>query len=183
MTPPIRVAVTANLEKKRLNVFLEPSPLRKRELQERLTAALPQWFGQPKSNAKYAMLAEILDGYIAESDGARRGLLLLKYHSATSAEVFWMGVDPACHRKGIGRALMEMVIDDASKRGIRYLFVATLHPDVEYEPYLRTRRFYEAMGFVYAHEEHFPADFENPIAHYLKELSLFSGPSDSNRRA
>jgi len=183
MTPPIQVAVTANVEKERLNVFLEPSPLRKRELQERLTAALPQWFGQLKSNAKYAMLAETLDGYIAESDGARRGLLLLKHHSATSAEVFWMGVDPACHRQGIGRALMEMVVDDACKRGIRYLFVATLHPDVEYEPYLQTRRFYEAMGFVYAHEEHFPADLENPIAHYLKELSLLSRPSYSNRRA
>jgi hypothetical protein len=75
-----------------LNVFLEPSPVRKRELQERLTAALPQWFGLPTSNAKYAMLAEILDGYVAESDGVRRGLLLLKYHSPISAEVYWIGV-------------------------------------------------------------------------------------------
>ena len=166
-----------------MNVFLEPSPLRKRELQERLTAALPQWFGQPKSNAKYAMLAETLDGYVAESDGVRRGLLLLKYHSATSAEVYWVGVDPACHRQGIGRALMGMAVDDASKQGIRYLFVATLHPGVECEPYLRTRQFYEAIGFVYAHEEHFPADLENPIAHYLKELSPFSGPIESNRTA
>ena len=74
--------------------------MRKRELQERLTAELPQWFGQPASNANYARLAEVLDGYIAESYGASHGLLLLKYHSQTSAEVYWMGVDPAWHRKG-----------------------------------------------------------------------------------
>jgi GNAT superfamily N-acetyltransferase len=155
---------------KGLNVFLEPSPVRKRELLERLTAALPQWFGSPTSNSKYATLAEILDGYVAESAGARRGLLLLKYHSPISAEVYWMGINPAYHRQGMGRALMGAVINDACARGVRYLFVATLHPDVQYEPFLRTRRFYEAVGFVYAHEEHFPADPANPLAHYLKQL-------------
>jgi N-acetylglutamate synthase-like GNAT family acetyltransferase len=153
-----------------LNVFLEPSPKRKRELQERLTAELPQWFGLPASNAKYAMLAEILDGYVAECDGTRRGLLLLKYHSQTSAEVYWMGVDPVWHRKGMGRTLVNAAIEDACKRGVQYLFVATLHPDVEYEPFLRTRYFYEAMGFAYAHAEHFPADPANPIAYYLRQL-------------
>jgi ribosomal protein S18 acetylase RimI-like enzyme len=98
-----------------LNVFLEPSPKSKRELQERLTASLPQWFGLRNANSKYAMQAQVLDGYIAESGGARCGLLLLKYHSPTSAEVYWMGVDPACHRKGVGRALMEAAINDACK--------------------------------------------------------------------
>jgi len=39
---------------KRLNVFLEPNPIRKRDLQERLTAMLPGWFGKADSNAKYA---------------------------------------------------------------------------------------------------------------------------------
>jgi GNAT superfamily N-acetyltransferase len=163
-----RVAVSTSGE--RLNVFLEVIPRRKRELQERLTARLPQWFGLQEPNAKYAMLAEVLDGYIAEIDGARQGLLLLKYHSRMSAEVYWMGVDPTCHRKGVGRTLMKAAIDDARKRGVRYLFVATLHPEVEYEPFLRTRCFYEAMGFVYVHAEHFPADPENPIAYYLKQL-------------
>jgi GNAT superfamily N-acetyltransferase len=138
-----------------LNVFLEPSPVRKRELHERLTAALPQWFGSPTSNAKYTTLAVILDGYVAESDGARCGLLLLKYHSPISAEVYWVGIDPAYHRQGLGRVLMGAAINDARARGVRYLFVATLHPDVQYEPFLRTRRFYEGVGFGYVHEEHF----------------------------
>jgi hypothetical protein len=65
---------------------------------------------------------------------------------------------------------MKAAIKDVCQRGVKYLFVATLHPNVEYEPYLRTRRFYEAMGFVYAHAEHFPADPENPLAYYLRQL-------------
>jgi hypothetical protein len=61
----------------------------------------------------------------------------------------------------------------ASRRPARRAWgrrVATLHPDDPYEPYLRTRHFYEAMGFVYVHDEQFPADPENPMAHYLKQL-------------
>ena len=153
-----------------LRVFLERDARLKRELQERLTTLLPLWFGQPKSNARYAVQAEVLDGYVAESEGVGRGLLLLKYHGALGAEVFWMAVEPALHRKGIGQALVEAAIADARKRGVRYLFVATLHPDDPDELYLRTRRFYEAMGFVYVLDEHFPADPENPLAYYLKPL-------------
>jgi hypothetical protein len=65
---------------------------------------------------------------------------------------------------------MGAAINDARARGVRYLFAATLHPDVQYEPFLRTRRFYEGVGFVFAHEEHFPADPANPIANYLMQL-------------
>src|SRR5262245_52482946 len=90
-----------------MKVLLEPDPIRKRELHERLTAMLPEWFGRPASNAKYARQAELLDGYVAESDGVRRGLLLLKWTSPASAEIYWIGVDPAVRGSGVGRALME----------------------------------------------------------------------------
>jgi GNAT superfamily N-acetyltransferase len=132
-----------------LNIFLESSPNRKRELQEQLTAMLPGWFGKADSNAKYALQAEILDGYVAESAGIHRGLLLLKQSSPAAAEIYWMAVDPTYHRSGIGRALIEAAVEAARTRGVRYLFVATLYPAIPYEPYQRTRRFYEAMGFEY----------------------------------
>lgn len=73
-----------------MNVLLEPDPKAKRELQERITGQLPQWFGKVQANAKYAALAETLDGYIAEIGGIRCGLLMLKYHGKQSAEVCWM---------------------------------------------------------------------------------------------
>ena len=153
-----------------IEVTLNQSPVRKRELQEQLTALLPQWFGKPDSNAAYAKQAEVLDGYIAMSEGAARGLLLLKQTSPISAEIFWMGVDPRHHRAGIGRALIDRACTDARSTKTKYLFVATLHPDDPYEPYQRTRRFYEAQGFRFVLEEQFPADAENPLAYYIKEL-------------
>jgi hypothetical protein len=53
---------------------------------------------------------------------------------------------------------------------VKYFFVATLHPDDPYEPFQRTRRFYEAMGFYYVLKEQFPSDPSNPGAYYLKPL-------------
>jgi ribosomal protein S18 acetylase RimI-like enzyme len=155
---------------KRLNVFLEPNPTRKRGLQQHLTAMLPGWFGKPDANAKYALQAELLDGYVAQSEGVPRGLLLLKRSSPTGAEIYWMAVDPGCHRLGIGRALIEAAVEALRSGGVRYLFVATLHPAIPYEPYERTRRFYEAMGFEYVLEEQFPTDPGSPLGYYLKQL-------------
>ena len=41
-------------------VFIETDADRKRQLQMRLTVRLPDWFGQPTSNAKYPKQAEVL---------------------------------------------------------------------------------------------------------------------------
>ena len=151
-------------------VFLEANAARKRALQEHLAALLPEWFGKAEANEKYAAQAEVLDGYVAEIEGVRRGLLLLKKHSPTSAEIYWMGVDPACHRYGLGRHLVDAAADACRKAGMKYLFVATLHPNDPYEPYQRTRKFYEAMRFAYVLEEQSPADPESPLAYYLRDL-------------
>lgn len=151
-------------------VFLEKEPRQKRDLLERITHFLPEWFGKPESNAKYARMAEVLDGFVVELNGKKCGLLLLKKHSNRSAEVYWMGVDPAYQRLGLGNALMEAAFEFSRKTETKFIFVTTLHPSVEYEPYQRTARFYEAMGFEFVLEEQFPADPENPLAFYMKAL-------------
>jgi GNAT superfamily N-acetyltransferase len=151
-------------------VSLELNPVRKREIQERLTALIPEWFGLPDANLHYGNQAEVLRGYVASIGEEPKGLLLLKTHSPISAEVYWVGVDPAYHRSGIGRALIEAASDTARRDGAKFLFVATLHPSVNYEPYQRTRRFYEALGFQYVLEEQFP-DEQNPQGYYMKALT------------
>ena len=153
-----------------IRVRREPDPVCKRELQQRLTGLLPEWFGKDSANVHYAKMAETLEGYVAEVDGDPKGLLLLKSTAPASAEIYWMGVEPAFHRHGVGRALVEACAADARKRGRRFLMVSTLHPDVSYEPYQRTRQFYEGMGFELVLDEQFPADPQNPQAFYLKEL-------------
>lgn len=152
-----------------LIISLEPDPAQKRALQEKLTAKLGDWFGRPESNAAYALQAERLDGYVAKSEGEQCGLLLLKRISLVSAEIYWLGVDPSRHRSGAGRALVEAAVKDCRSRGVRHLFVATLHPSVPYEPYQRSRLFYEALGFVHVLDEHV-ADPRNPLAYYLRSL-------------
>jgi GNAT superfamily N-acetyltransferase len=153
-----------------LSIALEPDPRRKRQVLERLTAGLPEWFGRPDANRAYAEAAETLRGWMAHVDGEPRGLLLLKRHGPVSAEIYWMGVDRACHRCGIGRALVEAAGAGARRDGLAYLFVHTLHPRVRDEAYERTRLFYEALGFQYVLEEQFPTA-TNPLAVYMKSLS------------
>jgi GNAT superfamily N-acetyltransferase len=152
-----------------LTVSLETDPLAKRRLQERLSDRLPEWFAKSESNLKYAAQSERLPGYVAWLDGEPKGLLLYKRHSAVSGEVYWLGVDPRWHRCGIGGALVEAASGAAQSEGVSFLFVSTLHPSVDYEPYDRTRHFYEAMGFRYVLEE--PLSNEtNPHAIYMKCL-------------
>ena len=153
-----------------VSISLETDARLKRQMQEQLTARLPEWFGQPESNRQYAAQAELLPGYIARVDGVPKGMLLLKKHSGISAEIYWLVVDRDCHRAGLGRALVEVGCEKAQAEGAKFLFVYTLHPDAEYEPYRRTRLFYEAVGFHYVLEEQF-ADKANPLALYMKGLS------------
>jgi ribosomal protein S18 acetylase RimI-like enzyme len=133
-----------------ISVAQEKDPASNRRLLEALTARLPQWFAQAESNRHYAEQAEKLEAWIARLDGQAAGLLLLKRHSARSAEIYWLGVDPDHHRRGVGRALIATVERRLRDERVRFLFVTTLHPEVDYEPYRRTQSFYESMGFELA---------------------------------
>jgi ribosomal protein S18 acetylase RimI-like enzyme len=155
-----------------VTVAQETDPASSRTLLESLTARLPQWFGQPDSNLHYAEQAERLENRVARIDGQSAGLLLLERHSPASAEIYWLGVDPDHHRRGIGRALIESVERHLRDEKARFLFVTTLHPEVDHEPYQRTRAFYERLGFAFV----LPADqgplgpSRDRLAWYLKAL-------------
>lgn len=155
-----------------VSIAQEKDPARNRRVLETLTAHLPEWFGQEESNRHYAEQAEILEAWGARIDGQAVGLLLLKRHSAVSAEIYWLGVDPDHHRQGIGQALIGAVERRLKEEKIKFLFVMTLHPRDPYEPYRRTRLFYERMGFELALSsgQGLAASSSNPLAYYLKAL-------------
>ena len=155
-----------------VSIAAENSPVERRRIVETLTARLPEWFGRPEANRHYAAQGEILEAWVARTGGLAIGLLLLKRHSPASAEIYWLGVDREQHRRGVGRRLIGVVEHRLRREGIRFLFVMTLHPDDPYEPYRRTRAFYEALGFELALSAvHGPTgSASDPLAHYLKLL-------------
>lgn len=120
---------------------------------ERLLRALPTWFGIESAVADYVRAAAELPTYVASDRcGHVVGALLVKRHFPVAAEIFLMAVHPAWHRRGIGRALLETAETQLSLDGVRLLHVKTLGPSHPDEGYVRTRAFYQAMGFLAVEE-------------------------------
>jgi GNAT superfamily N-acetyltransferase len=156
----------------RFSIAEERVPEARRRIVEALTARLPEWFGQPEANRHYAEQASRLEALVARLDGRDIGLLLLKRHGAASAEVYWLGIDPAHHRQGVGRALIGAAVERLQRGNARFLFVMTLDPGDPYEPYRRTRAFYESVGFelVLTGVAGHGGSSSDPLAYYLKVL-------------
>lgn len=113
-----------------------------------IAASLPEWFGRPEANAHYAREIATKTCFAARSGDAFLGLIAIEPHFETAAEIWWLGVARAAHRGGLGRRLVERVLDWALEQGRRDVLVQTLsaaHPDPNYAA---TRRFYAAMGFA-----------------------------------
>jgi hypothetical protein len=85
-----------------VSIARETDAASNRRVLEALTRRLPEWFGQGQANRHYAEQAKILETWIARIDGQAVGLLLIKRHSPVSAEVYWLGVDPAITGRELG---------------------------------------------------------------------------------
>lgn len=120
----------------------------KSRLCAQLIARLPLWFGRPDANAHY--IAEIVHREVIAAwlDGRSCGLIALDYRFAATCDIWWLGIDPAVHRRGLGRALIERAARVACARSCRYLTVATVSARVHSAEYNLTRMFYDALGFV-----------------------------------
>jgi GNAT superfamily N-acetyltransferase len=135
-----------------------------------ILATIPDWFGMPASNAEYEALAETGPAVIALEGGTPVGLMLLKRHFATTLEVYFLGVDASRHRRGAGRALMDHAEAIARAEGRRFVEVKTQGPSAEYEPYERTRRFYEALDYAAVEELDVGWGPENPTLIMVKAV-------------
>jgi GNAT superfamily N-acetyltransferase len=113
-----------------------------------IIAELPMWFGRPESNACYIQGIADREAFAGVMDGRRAGLMALEYHFAATCNIWWLGVRPASHRSGLGRALIERAAEQARAVGCKRLAVETMSPRANSPEYDLTRRFYEAMGFV-----------------------------------
>ncbi|MBT8493704.1 MAG: GNAT family N-acetyltransferase [Deltaproteobacteria bacterium] len=120
----------------------------KRELCRQVLGELPAWFGIPEAVDDYVAAVAELPMFAVGRNGKDAGMLVLRSSYDEACEIYVMGVRPQLHRQGLGRALLEAAEDFARSQGFRLLYVKTLGPSREDEHYARTRRFYEALGFV-----------------------------------
>jgi ribosomal protein S18 acetylase RimI-like enzyme len=135
-----------------------------------ILATLPQWFGIPASNAAYARDVESMPVFAAVADGKFAGFIALHRHTPYATEIHVMGVKPALHRQGIGRALVDAAERDARIAGARFLTVKTRGPSKPDPNYARTRAFYEGLGFLAIEEFPLLWDAENPALMMIKPL-------------
>jgi N-acetylglutamate synthase-like GNAT family acetyltransferase len=112
-----------------------------------ILAELPEWFGIPESNSSYAEAAECEQAWVAEESGEALGLMVLMDQGFSALDVHLLAVRPHLHRRGVGRALIEQARAVARELAKPYVTVKTRGPSLPYEPYERTRAFYEAVGF------------------------------------
>jgi ribosomal protein S18 acetylase RimI-like enzyme len=112
-----------------------------------IMTALRPWF-TPEAVVEMQGEALELDGLVAvDSETELMGFVLWQARQ-TGWELKWIGVAPAHHRRGLGRQLVDALMDRMRASRATRLMVATVAPSVDYEPYARTRAFYEGLGFA-----------------------------------
>jgi GNAT superfamily N-acetyltransferase len=111
-------------------------------------AQLPDWFGQHESNIAYAEAAEREEAWLAEEAGEVLGLMVLTDPGFAAIDIHLLAVRPHVHRRGVGKALVRKAHAVARAAGKTYVTVKTQGPSAQYEPYERTRAFYESVGFA-----------------------------------
>jgi GNAT superfamily N-acetyltransferase len=120
----------------------------KSKLCSEIIAELPRSFGRPESNERYVRNVADRDVFAASVDGQILGLIALEIQFAITCNIWWLGVRPHVHRRGIGRALMEASVEFARTHGCERMAVETMSPRDDSPEYAVARRFYAAMGFV-----------------------------------
>lgn len=154
-----------------LDLVLRDSAAGNGALCRRILALLPEWFGIADAVDHYVEVAEAHPSVIASVGGDDIGITTVMHHSAYAAEIYVMGVAPAQHRRGVGRAMLDHTEAGLAQQGVEFLQVKTLsaaHPD---PGYALTRAFYLASGFRPLEE--FPTlwDPGNPALQLVKSIS------------
>ena len=144
--------------------------LDKSSLCEPILRSLPQWFGMEESNIQYLKDIDRFPTFLAYLENHVCGFLTLKLHNPFSAEIHVMGVHPALHHQGIGKALANQAERYLFQQGFQYVQVKTLGDSDPDENYARTRSFYLAMGFKPLEETNRIWGAQNPCLILVKCL-------------
>jgi GNAT superfamily N-acetyltransferase len=113
---------------------------------EAVVTDLPQWFDV---NARKNIPIDVRHQRVLVATSGDKVLGFVSFYVNEGAVVIaWLGVLREWHGKGVGRALVGALVQEAKRNGILAITTYTLGDSVRYEPYESTRRFYKALGFV-----------------------------------
>ncbi len=141
----------------------------KQAIARMILEGLKDWFGNPEAREAYIRDSGSLPFFAAEREGHPVGFLCLKETGNATVKLAVMGVQAACHRQGVGKALFDAAKEYAVSAGYLFMQVKTVQMG-HYEDYDRTNRFYRDMGFQEL--EVIPAIWgeENPCQIYVQAL-------------
>ena len=111
-----------------------------------ILVSLPEWFGIPESREEYISDSRGRPFFCAYDGEEPVGFLYLKETGRHTVELAVMGVRQEYHRKGVGRSLFNMAINEAKSLGYSFVQVKTVRMGV-YDVYDSTNRFYLSLGF------------------------------------
>ena len=110
-----------------------------------LIAALPEWFTPDEVETVRQVVKP--PGVVAvDSAGAVVGMCVWEQRPE-EWEICWLAIARELHRAGIGKRLLAWTLERARAAGAARVRVKTVAHTTDYEPYARTRAFYEAHGF------------------------------------
>jgi len=112
-----------------------------------LTRSLHGWF-TPDCLEEVRAFCRRMPGLVAVDEAGTIFGYVLWQEGREEWEVHYLGVARELHRRGIGKILLERLLELAREKGALWLRVATVAPTEDYEPYAATRAFYEALGFT-----------------------------------
>ncbi len=132
---------------------------------------LPKWFGIEEALKEYVNGVKDKTFLVAYVGEIPVGFISIKEHNRYTSEVYVIGILKEFHGRGIGKKLIEQVINMMRKKDKKFLTVKTLsesHPD---ENYKKTRKFYSALEFYPLEEIIEIWGKENPCLFMVKNLN------------
>lgn len=150
--------------------MIDPAAMGLASTCEPILRALPEWFGIESAIVDYVRDIDRLPTSIARVEGDPVGFVTIRRHFPTAAEVHVMAIEPAFHRRGIGRDLIAAAVRDEAAAGVEFLQVKTVGPSSDDASYARTRRFYESVGFRPLEEIPTLWDVRNPCLILVKSI-------------
>lgn len=113
----------------------------------KITDSLPEYFGIPEANERYAKGVRELTTFGAILNGICIGLIACETPFPNNMNIYWMAVKKEYLGQGVGTALLKYAEVYFSKKQFETMTVETLSPSENDPNYMKTYAFYTQNEF------------------------------------